>query len=210
MVIQALSTTRPSARAAGGEPLRNGPGLHRWIGVFGVVALCGCTSLLPKGQTEELSPFSKYQDVRAAFEKVVPYSTTLAELKTLGFDAQSSTNVREIAYPQFMSLVADGPYVPMAQLDAGIRDCISASARCRAYVFQFGHQSRNRTGGFWLDFFNFYRVTHTSGWSFQGVVLVRDDQLVLFRNHSGEPNIEKTDVRRNPLGPLQSFGETVP
>jgi hypothetical protein len=41
-------------------------------------------------------------------------------------------------------------------------------------------------------------------------VLVRDDNLVLFSNHSGEPNIEKTDVRRNPLGPLQSFGESMP
>jgi hypothetical protein len=106
-------------------------GIRRWNGVFGVVALCGCTSLLPKGQIEVLSPFSKYQDVRAAFEKVVPYSTTLAGLKTLGFDTQASTNVR-------------------------------------------------------------------------------DEQLVLFRNHSGEPNIEKNEVRRNPLGPLQSFGETVP
>lgn len=182
----------------------------RSIVAVSVLCLCSCTSLLPKGQSEDLSPFSKYEDARNAFGKVMPYRTTLADLKTFGFDAQSSTNVREIAYPQFMSLVAESPYLPMEQLDVGIRDCITAGSRCRAYVFQFGHQSRNRTGGFWLDFFNFKRVTQTSGWRFQGVVLVRDDNLVLFRNHSGEPNIEKTEVRRNPLGPLQSFGETVP
>lgn len=182
----------------------------RHLTVAWVVALCGCSALLPKGQTEDLSPFTKYEDARDALRKVVPYRSTLADLKALGFDTQSSTNVREIAYPQFMSLVAESPNLPMDQLDVGIRDCIKASSRCRAYVFQFGHQSRNRTGGFWLDFFNFYRVTHTTGWRFQGVVLVRDDQLVLFRNHSGEPNIDKTDVRRNPLGPLQSFGETLP
>lgn len=182
----------------------------RSIVAVSVLCLCSCTSLLPKGQSEDLSPFSKYEDARNAFGKVTPYRTTLADLKTFGFDAQSSTNVREIAYPQFMSLVAESPYLPMEQLDVGIRDCITAGSRCRAYVFQFGHQSRNRTGGFWLDFFNFKRVTQTSGWRFQGVVLVHDDNLVLFRNHSGEPNIEKTEVRRNPLGPLQSFGETVP
>ncbi|MDO9316254.1 MAG: hypothetical protein Q7T97_17095 [Burkholderiaceae bacterium] len=184
--------------------------LVRRFATLWLLSLCGCSALLPKGQSEELSPFSKYDDARSAFVKVTPYSTTLSGLKELGFDAQASTNVREIAYPQFMSLVAESPYLPMEQLDVGIRDCISAGARCRAYVFQFGHQSRNRTGSFWLDFFNFYRVTHTSGWRFQGVVLVRDDNLVLFRNHSGEPNIEKNEVRRNPLGPLQSFGETVP
>ena len=184
--------------------------LARWAALCWLAALCGCSALLPKGQTEDLSPFSKYEDARSSFVKVTPYRTTLQDLKALGFDAQASTNVREIAYPQFMSLVAESPYLQTDQLAVGLRDCISAGARCRAYVFQFGHQSRNRTGGFWLDFFNFYRVTHTSGWRFQGVVLVRDDNLVLFRNHSGEPNIEKTDVRRNPLGPLQSFGESMP
>ena len=186
------------------------PRYARWLSSLWLLSLCGCSALLPKGQSEDLSPFAKYEDARDALGKVVPYRSTLSDMKALGFDAKSSTNVREIAYPQFMSLVAESPNLPIDRLDVGIRDCIIASARCRAYVFQFGHQSRNRIGNFWLDFFNFYRVTHTSGWRFQGVVLVRDDNLVLFRNHSGEPNIEKTDVRRNPLGPLQSFGETVP
>lgn len=186
------------------------PSLARWVGVAGVAVLCGCTALLPKSRTDEASRFGTYEAARVALERVVPYSTSMADLKALGFDAHDNTNVREIPYPQFIPLVAESPYLPIAQLDPGVRDCIGSGPRCRAYVFQLGHVSRVRTGPFWLDFLNFRRVTHTSGWRFEAIVLVRDESLVLFRNHSGEPRIEKTDVRRNPLGPLQSFGETVP
>ncbi|MBA3623072.1 MAG: hypothetical protein H0W48_01105 [Methylibium sp.] len=41
------------------------------------------------------------------------------------------------------------------------------------------------------------------------MVLVRDG-LVLFRNHGGQLRIELVEDRRNPLGPLQSVGESVP
>jgi hypothetical protein len=40
-------------------------------------------------------------------------------------------------------------------------------------------------------------------------VLVRDD-LVLFRNHGGQPRIELVEDRKNPLGPLQGMGESMP
>jgi hypothetical protein len=50
--------------------------LARWAVLWSLAALCGCSALLPKGQTEDLSPFSKYEDARSSFVKVTPYRTT--------------------------------------------------------------------------------------------------------------------------------------
>jgi len=71
---------------------------------------------------------------------------------------------------------------------------------------QIGHEVRQRDGNFWADFFNFRRHTTVAGWHFQSLVVVRDG-VVLFRNYGGEPRIARTEVRRNPLGPLQPAGE---
>jgi len=170
------------------------------------VALAGCTALLPRARTEDVSPFASFEAAREAFERAVPYRTTLAELKALGFDAQASGNVRQIPYPQLVAYLVPNPTLELAQLDVGIRDCIAARQSCRAYEFRFGAQVHERRGGFIADFLNFRRVTHTGGWRFEGVVLVRES-VVLFRNHGGEPKIDSVEERVNPLGPLQALGE---
>ncbi|MGZ5214727.1 MAG: hypothetical protein ACXWCU_16975 [Caldimonas sp.] len=181
----------------------------RWLAALAVVVLSGCASLLPHGRSEDVSPFATFEDARAALDRVEPYRTNTAGLKELGFDTQASTNVREIAYPQLIARVVESPYLPLAELDAGIRECISARERCRAYEFRFSRIQRERQGNFLLDFLNFRRITHTSGWRFEGLVLVRADGMVLFRNHAGEPRIESTEEQRNPLGPLQSLESTI-
>lgn len=96
--------------------------------------------------------------------------------------------------------------MPIDHLDPGIRACIEARASCRAYLFRFDRVRRKREGSFWGDFLNIRRVTHTTGWWFESLVVVSDG-LVLFRNYLGEAHMEKVERQTNPLGPLQSAGE---
>jgi len=96
--------------------------------------------------------------------------------------------------------------VPLDSADPGIRDCILARDQCVAYQFEFGTERRRREGGFMLDFLNFRRVTHVTGWRFEGLVAVRQG-IVLFRSHGGEARIDRTERQHNPLGPLQPAGE---
>jgi hypothetical protein len=152
------------------------------------------------------SGFGTFEEARAAIEQVRPYETTTAQLKALGFDVQSTANVRQIPYPEVIARLAPNPSVPLAMLDAGIRDCIEARQACRAYEFTFARQTSHREGSFWADFLNFRRRTEIVGWRFQGLVVVRDG-VVLFRNYGGEPQIKQTERQSNPLGPLQSAGE---
>lgn len=171
-------------------------------------SIAGCASLLPRSRAENLSAFQSYEAAQARLEAVQPHHTTVSELSALGFDPAGTANVERVPYPQWIGSLMH-PGMPLQTVDEGIRECIDAAQACRALIFRYGMLNARREGGFWGDFLNFRRVTRTVGWRFEAVMLVRGD-VVLFRSHAGQPHIEQLDVRRNPLGPLQSVGETVP
>ena len=181
---------------------------RRRLRALPALVLClstGCASLLPHGRSEEVSPFGSFDAARDALESIEPYKSTVEDMKRLGFDAHASSNVRETPFPQLVGHLVPTPFLPLTDLDPGIRECFAVRHRCRAYQFHFSKMVRQRTGAFALDLLNFKRVTVTSGWKFEGLFLVRDDGVVLFRNHGGEPKLESTEVEGNPLGPLQSL-----
>lgn len=180
--------------------------LSRVLLLLACAALPACASLLPSGSSEVRSAFPSFEAARAAIERVVPYRTTVAELGQLGFDLQDSANVTRIPYPELISRLAPNPAVPLDEMDAGIRDCILSRQECRAYQFQLGEQRRRREGNFMLDFLNFKRTTHVTGWRFEGLIVVRNG-VVLFRNYGGEPQADRREQQVNPLGPLQPAGE---
>jgi hypothetical protein len=162
----------------------------------------GCTNLLPRDSADIESPFKSYEEARDALEKVTPYQTTVEQLRQLGFDIHASANVRLIPYPETVTRLTPNPNVSLDVLDPGLRDCILAQQACRTYAFTMGHQRRHREGSFLLDFLNFRRVTETTGWRFEGLIVVRDG-IVLFRSAGGEPKISRTTRQTNPLGPFQ-------
>lgn len=168
--------------------------------------LAACGHLLPRETRSERSSFDSFEAAQRALEQVVPFRTTLQGLRELGFDVKDSANVTLIPYPELVSRLAPNPNVPLSGLDEGIRECILSRMACQAFEFRIGEQRRQRQGGFWGDFLNFKRTTAVSGWSLQALVVVRDG-IVLFRNFGGEPKIARTEVRINPLGPLQPAGE---
>jgi hypothetical protein len=173
--------------------------------VMACAVLAGCSTLLPRATFQSVSPFATFDSAREAFERIVPYRTTLPELKQLGFDVATHGNVLQVPYPQLVGQLVPNPVLTFDRLDAGIRDCIAAQQECRAFVFRAGTEVQQRSGPFMQDFLNFRRVTRTHGWRFEGVVLVRGG-VVLFRNHGGEPLIDRVEQRVNPLGPLQAVG----
>jgi hypothetical protein len=172
--------------------------------VAGVLA--GCSHLLPGQNASGPSAFDSFASAQRAVEQVVPFKTTVDDLRTLGFDVHGSANVTLIPYPELVARLAPNPSVPFDALDAGIRECILSRMACEAFEFYVGRESRQRVGGFWEDFLNFRRVTSVTGWHFKSVIAVRNG-VVLFRNYGGEPHTDRTERQNNPLGPLQPAGE---
>ncbi len=169
-------------------------------------ALSACAHLLPEGSSDTPSGFDSFQAAQAAASRIVPLRTRVEQLKALGFDPEGGTNVTLIPYPDIVARLAPYPALPLSALDPGVRLCIEAQAACRGYLFHFERQDRRRTGGFWPDFLNFRRTTTIKGWWFDALV-VTSDGTVLFRNMAGQPQVDRVEQQRNPLGPLQPAGE---
>jgi hypothetical protein len=170
--------------------------------------LAACAHILPETSVDSRAAFDSFDSARQAIERIEPYRTRVGELKTLGFDVEGQRNVTLITYPELVARLAPNSAVSLENLDPGIRECILARTTCVVYGLRFVHETRERRGGFFADFFNFERTTVVTAWRFDAIIAVHDD-LVLFRSFSGEPDSVRVEHQRNPLGPLQSAGDSV-
>ena len=168
------------------------------------LAAAGCAQLLPKSSTEVSSPWRDFASARAAVERIEPGRTGLAELRALGIDPYSSPNVQLLTYSDIVTRFP--VQVGVEKLDAGLRECLEAGNRCTGYYLNVKDVKRDRTGSFWLDALGFKRVTETSGWNFNALVLVVGDRAV-YTLYGGQPQMHEQEVNRQPLGPFQSFGD---
>jgi len=180
--------------------------LWRWV-PLACLLLSACASLLPRSANQAPSTFENFAQAQHALEKTVPFETRMDELAGLGFDPDTGVNVVQIPYPEIAARLAPNPGVPLDAMDVGVRRCIQLQTQCRGYVFRYNQQNRDREGNFFLDFLNIKRVTHVTGWQFEALIVVGEG-VVLFRNFSGEPKIDRTESNFNPLGPFQPAGES--
>lgn len=167
--------------------------------------LAGCSSLLPSERAEILSPFNDYLDAEARYAQAVPGKTSQAQLFALGFDPLAEGNGRMLSFLDVRLLFVQ-PNIPIDYLPAGLLQCLEAKERCIGYSFDFNKSDSQRVGNFWADAFNFRKHREIHGWAFRAVFVLVDGQLV-HKVSSGEPNIRRYEVKRNPLGPLQGAGE---
>ena len=138
--------------------------------------------------------------------RIVPGETTREGLARLGIDPYASPNVQLLTYSD-IALRFPGA-LPEGSLDAGLRACLAAGKACEGYSIQVRDVKRDRTGPFWPDAFGFRRVVDVSGWSFNALILLVDGRVV-YTLYGGQPNLREQEVTRQPLGPLQNFGESI-
>ena len=188
--------------------LRTAKTWHRLGAVIGVtLTLTSCSALLPRGESTTESPWHSFEEAKAMFETITPYQTKTDQLKSLGIDPFVNPNVTILTYSDILRRFVPNIIARPDDLDGGIRDCIAAMELCRGYEVDHKQTKRKRYGNFWLDFFNFKRKTEVSGWRFNAVIVSKGD-LVVYKLWSGQPLIHELEENRNPLGPLQGFGET--
>ena len=173
------------------------------------LALAGCTELLPKASTEVASSWRSYEQAKAAIERIEPYKTTKADLKTAGIDPYVTPNVQLLNYSEIVLRFPLSGTMPMDKLDRGLRECLEAGKKCEGYSVTALETRRDRTGNFWLDALQFYRVVDVNGWSFNALILVVDDRVV-YVLHGGRPVIREQETNKQPLGPFQGWGDALP
>lgn len=171
------------------------------------LTLAGCGGLLPRGDAVVEGPWQNFDEARKTFDQIVPHKTTVADLKALKLDPHVNPNILILSYSDVLRRFVPSPSINADDLDAGVRECIVAKTVCQG--LEVNHQSikRKRVGSFWLDFLNFKRHTDITGWRFNGVLLIKGD-LVVYKLVAGQPIVREQEETRNPLGPLQSLGES--
>ena len=172
------------------------------LAIAGTIGLVGCAGLLPSGRTATQESWTDYASARSAIERIVPFRSKRAELAASGIDPYKTPTVSILNYSDIVQRFAVSGVIRREELDAGILECLQAGKACTGYAIQIRSTTRKRTGGFWMDVFNFRRETDITGWTFNALILMVDD-LVVYTLHGGQPKIHEKEVTRNPLGPLQ-------
>lgn len=174
------------------------------LALSGMIFTSGCKSLFLSSSSTVNSRWNTYTQVATAFDKIQPYNTDGNGLKTLGFDPSVSPNVKILTYVEILPIFMPNSGVHKEDLPSAVQEFIDADGDGIAYVVDLNNLKSKRYGNLLLDIFDFKRKTHTSGWNFRGIILMKND-VVIYKLASGEPNISTDEKKIRPLGPLQEL-----
>ncbi len=171
------------------------------------VVLAGCSALLPTSEAVTDSPWQSFEEAQQTFDRIVPYQTTVDDLKQMKLDPAANPNITILNYSDVLRRFIPSPSIDAKDLDTGVQECIAAKTVCRGYEVEQRSTKRDRYGNFWLDLLNFNRKVDIVGWRFNGVLLLRDGTVV-YKLTGGQPQIHEHEETTQPLGPLQGAGES--
>jgi hypothetical protein len=179
---------------------------RRFAAIVVCLLLGGCSGLLPRSQQVTSSPWQSYREAQLTFDKIIPGATTMPELQDLQLDPQRNANIAILNYSDVMRRFVPHASIQVDDLDAGVRDCLSAKTLCTGYEISQKSLHKQRDGQFVTDLLGFHRETSTTGWSFNGLILIREG-VVIYKLTGGQPTIAEREQVTNPLGPIQSLGQ---
>jgi hypothetical protein len=178
--------------------------IHKaWL-MTSLLIIAGCSSMLPSDKNIIKSPWSSFDEAKAAFDRVEPHQTTAEELKALGFDPYATPNISILNYLDIMKLFDYDP-AHEESLAEGIRSCLEAKELCHAYDVQAANIQRERMGNVLADMLRFRRKTKETGWRFKALIFLIDGQVV-YKMWGGQPVVDEYEENRKPLGPFQDIG----
>lgn len=170
-------------------------------------ALSACSSLLPASHTKVVSEWHTYDEAVASLNTFEPYHSSRADVHRAGLDPKTNAAIKVLHFADVLQRFSAAALLTPNDLDPGIRDCVRAGRLCAGYEVSVTQTTSTRVGNFFLDSLAFSRETVTEGWRVDALLIFVGDQLV-YELVGGQPTISEHEVRRNPLGPLQSWGDS--
>ncbi len=164
----------------------------------------GCKSMFPSDGSRPRTNWESFDDAQAAFDKVIPHQTTVAELKEMGFDPHTTPNVKILTYLDLIERFLPNNSISKDDLHPDVRACIEAKDCCHAYELALDFTQSKRYGNLCLDVFGFKKRTHITGWNFKALIILKDD-VVSYKIRSGQPAVDRDEKKIKPLGPLQEL-----
>ena len=178
------------------------------VGGAFLLLLAGCSAVLPQETNVDSSKFQTYDQVLASYGDVQLGKTRLNELAGLGLDTRTTPNIEVLSYTDIVNRFLPGERMTLQQAPPAVRLCIEAQYRCSAYVFRLQNSHTQRSGGVVPDLLGFQQDTVNNGWSAEVVLLLQDD-VVVYKVISGSPHTQDRRDMTQPLGPLQDMGKLI-
>jgi hypothetical protein len=163
-----------------------------------------CRSVLPSEAKSSRSQWKTFEEARSSFERIEPNKTTLADLKTFGYDPDSTHNMRILTYADVIQRFLPNSSMRVEDLHEAVQECIREKDACRAYEMEVSVVNGDRYGNVCADILGFRKRTRVTGWTFRGLIVTKND-VVIYKLWSGEPNINRVEQKRKPLGPFQEL-----
>ncbi len=185
----------------------NKPCLTFSLCLLPALLLGGCASMLPEVHNES-ALFASFEAARNAIDSLVPMKSDVTTLKSLGLDPAAQPNTIILTQTEVVRRFVPSALLKREDLDPGVLACVEARDNCRGWEITVSRIEKKRTGGFLADFLNFSRRSETTGWRFNALVLLVNDQVV-YRAWGGQPSVNEVEVNTNPLGPLQEMGPAI-
>ena len=135
-------------------------------------------------------------------------TTQANTLRQLGIDPIGRPNTLMLTHVDIVRRFVPSALLQRADLGLGVLVCLEARDACRGWEINAARISKKRIGNFFTDFSNFSRRTETSDWRFNALVPLIND-VVVYRAWGGQPRIDETEIKTNPLGPLQELGPSL-
>lgn len=179
--------------------------MHLHTTILLALGLClttGCSGMLPVAKTTDEARWDTFDQVKASFDLITPFSTTRKDLLQLGFDPYQTSNIKILNYLAIIDKFMPNTNITMADLPPGLKGCVEATDSCVAYEMKIQKLKSQRQGNLFLDLLRFKRQAHQTGWRFTAFIVLVDD-LVVYKLWDGQPRIEGEVYKKNPLGPLQ-------
>jgi len=182
----------------------------RPLALVAVVTLTsiGCSSflpgLLPRDQRRVDSPWSSFDEAKAAFDEIVPGHTSAEGLREIGFHPVATPNVEILTYVDVYERFVPNDGIRLRDQAPAVQYCIAVRERCNGWRLEPQRSNDRRFGNFLLDFFTFRRRVETTGWTFSSLIVLVDDEVV-YTLWDGKPSELRHTDSIKPLGPLQDF-----
>lgn len=183
-------------------------GMRAAVLVTAASILTACTGMLPRSHSTTHSPWAAYEEAQQAFDEIVPGWTTVAELRALQLDPRENPNIAILNYSDVLRRFIPNASTSLDTVDPAVRHCILAATRCKGYSIALRSIRKTREGNLFADVLGFRRETRTTGWSFNGLVLIEDDAVV-YKLMGGQPHIVEQENRNSPLGSVMSLRDSV-
>jgi hypothetical protein len=177
-------------------------------GLVALLLVAGCKTLLPAASMQTEDSWDNYDAAQQTLDLIQPFKTKRVEVHKAGIDPFGNASVVVLNYADVMQRFPALTAVKQEDLDRGLAECLRNGKRCTGYAISIKREQRKRVGSFWLDSLNFRRETEVYGWNFQALIVFVDD-LVVYTLTGGQPNKRDHESTRNPLGPLQGWGESM-